>query len=113
MINTTRTIVSAVNPVRYQDDFAVWLKVWFEELSEPVLFCAIPFDVEVHGRELWIRAMAGEYGPVDVRPKPDMPVGRFKITRLPGPRLIQMIESKQFCCEPLADDDTNGPIKWR
>lgn len=110
MINTTRTIVSATGPVRYQDDFAVWLKVWFEEFSGPVLFCAVPFDVEPHGRELWIRAMAGEYGPVDVREKPDVPIGKAKIITLPNK---QVIESNQFCCEPLADDDTNGPIKWR
>ena len=61
---TTRTIVSAIDPHRSSDDYRVFLKVWFEELSEPVPFLADPFDCEVHGRELWIRAMAGEYGPV-------------------------------------------------
>lgn len=63
-------IVSAINPVRFSDDCAVWLKVWFEELDEPVLFVADPFDCERHGKELWIRAMAGEYGSVMVVERP-------------------------------------------
>ena len=40
--------------------------VWFEELSEPIQFCASPFDCEGHGRELWFRAMKGEYGEIEV-----------------------------------------------
>lgn len=40
--------------------------VWFEELKEPVEFWATPFDCERHGKELWIRAMAGEYGPIEI-----------------------------------------------
>lgn len=61
-------IVSACNPVRYDGNCEVWLKVWFEEFSEPFPdYCASPFDTERHGKELWIRAMAGEYGPVEIR----------------------------------------------
>jgi hypothetical protein len=59
-------IISAMHPVRFFDDCTVFLKVWFEELSEPVLFAADPFDCERHGKEIWIRAMAGEFGPVTV-----------------------------------------------
>jgi hypothetical protein len=67
MINVrTRTIISAVEPVRIRGDYTVRLKVWFEELDQPVIFIANPFDCELHGRELWIRAMAGEYGPVEL-----------------------------------------------
>lgn len=62
----TRTIVSALHPVRVDGDFRVMLKVWFAELNQPIDFIASPLDCEVHGRELWIRAMAGEYGPVEV-----------------------------------------------
>lgn len=40
--------------------------VWFEELSEPVQFCATPFDGEEYGRELWFRAMKGEYGEIEI-----------------------------------------------
>lgn len=61
-----RTIIAAMNPVRMVNDYRVTLKVWFAELDEPVAFLADPMDCEVHGRELWIRAMAGEYGPVEI-----------------------------------------------
>lgn len=60
----TRTIISAIDPVRVRGTLMVRLKVWFEELSEPVMFTALPNDCELHGRELWVRAMGGEYGPV-------------------------------------------------
>lgn len=62
-----RTIVAATEPRRLADSYTeVRLKVWFEELDEPVDFIATPFDCERHGKELWIRAMAGEYGPIEV-----------------------------------------------
>jgi len=63
-----RTIVSAMGPSRFQDDLTlVFLKkVWFEELSEPVSFVADIMDGEEHGRELWFRAMKGEYGPMEI-----------------------------------------------
>jgi hypothetical protein len=67
MLGAQRTIVSALNPVRVEDDYRVFLTVWFAELNGPIEFIASPLDCEVHGRELWIRAMAGEYGPVEVR----------------------------------------------
>jgi hypothetical protein len=64
-----RTIVSALSPCRYEDSFTeIWLKVWFEELSEPVVFCATPFDCERHGKVLWIMAMRGDFGPITVVP---------------------------------------------
>lgn len=64
-----RTIISAIDPVRMAGEHTVLLKVWFAELDEPVLFNASPLDCEPHGRELWIRAMAGEYGPVLITEK--------------------------------------------
>jgi hypothetical protein len=66
-----RTIVSALNPFRYEDDFTeiFFEKVWFEELPFPIEFCATPFDCERHGVELWFRAMKGEYGGIAVIPK--------------------------------------------
>ena len=59
-------VISAMHPHRFSDNCTVFLMVWFEELSDPVLFAADPFDSERHGKELWIRAMAGEFGPVRV-----------------------------------------------
>lgn len=86
-MNWTRTIVAAVDPMRRADDCAVLLKVWFEELAEPVMFIADPFDCETHGKELWIRAMAGEYGPVrivdDLRPDLRAPVALLEPPRPP------------------------------
>lgn len=63
----SRTVISAVDPFRYRDSCTeIFLKVWFAELSEPVDFIASPFDTERHGKELWIRAMAQEFGPINV-----------------------------------------------
>ena len=62
-------VVSATKPVRYEGHAEVWLKVWFEEFDGPFEpYCASPLDPEVHGKALWIRAMAGEFGPVEVLP---------------------------------------------
>jgi hypothetical protein len=64
-----RTIIAAVEPQRFRDDYTViMLKVWYEELLHPVPTIATPFDCERHCKELWIRAMAGEYGLIEVLP---------------------------------------------
>jgi hypothetical protein len=63
------TIVSATNLYRQEDDFTeVFMKVWFEEIDHPLQFTATSFDCTMHGRELWFRAMKGEYGPIEVIP---------------------------------------------
>lgn len=77
-----RTIVSAMSPRRRPNDCAVLLKVWFEELEYPVWFVADPFDCERHGKELWIRAMAGEFGPVMIDETTSAP------ELLPAPMLL-------------------------
>jgi hypothetical protein len=62
-------IISAMNPKRRDGDYTmILMDVWFEEFDGPLPFAASPFDCERHGKELWIRAMAGEYGPVTVIP---------------------------------------------
>jgi hypothetical protein len=67
-MRNTLHIISATSPVRYEGHCEVWLKVWFEEFDGPIYpYCASPLDAERHGKELWIRAMAGEYGPVEIR----------------------------------------------
>lgn len=58
------TINSASNP-KYADASGVGivLDVVFEEHGEtPLPFLALPDDVEEHGRELYARAAAGEFG---------------------------------------------------
>jgi len=78
-----RTIISAMNPWRYEDDYcSIFMMVWFEELDEPVPFVASPFDSERHGKALWIRAMAGEFGAIEVFERP--------IQEMPSP--VRMIE---------------------
>lgn len=78
-MNWTRTIISACDPVRISDDCAVYLKVWFEEIDGPVPFKADPMDTERHGKELWIRAMAGEYGPVILLDRKEIEVPSLKV----------------------------------
>jgi hypothetical protein len=85
-VTTTRTIVSALYPVKYWRDLPISLKVWFEELPGPGMFLADPFDCERHGQELWFRAMAGEYGPVTLV---DFPIYRpFKAAPILSPPLM-------------------------
>jgi len=68
-----------MNPERYADSYTeIFLMVWFEELDEPVDFLASPFDCERHGKELWIRAMAGEFGSITVLPEEQSPMRIFK-----------------------------------
>jgi hypothetical protein len=60
------TINSASNP-KYADTNGVGivLDVVFEEHGEaPLPFLALPDDVEEHGRELYARAAAGEFGAI-------------------------------------------------
>ena len=92
-----RTIVAALNPTRYHEMYTeIWLTVWFEELGdEPVHdFCATPFDCERHGKELWIRAMAGEYGPMTVVPIP--PIIKGMVLVLPPPRQLVLNPQMQL-----------------
>lgn len=59
-------IISASNP-KYADTTGVGivLDVVFEQYSEtPLPFLALPDDVEEHGRELYVRAAAGEFGEI-------------------------------------------------
>jgi len=77
-----RTIIAATEPMRFRDDYTmIFLKVWYEELELPILTVATPFDSERHCKELWIRAMAGEYGPIEVLPHDlDMATPSFLIS---------------------------------
>jgi hypothetical protein len=57
-------IISARNP-QYTADGGIELLVCFEEFhGEELPFHATPDDTEAHGRELYTRALAGDFGPV-------------------------------------------------
>jgi len=64
-------IISALNLRRNVDDFTmIMMDVWFEEYDGPLPFVASLFDCEPHGRELWFRAMKGEYGEIEIMSSP-------------------------------------------
>lgn len=46
------------------DKTAIVCEVTFEHIGEPVPFTANPDDSEEHGREIFARCVAGEYGSV-------------------------------------------------
>lgn len=56
---------TATHPVwQNTEHTTVTLMVEFDHIPEPVPFTASLDDVEAHGRELFMRAAAGEFGPV-------------------------------------------------
>ena len=60
-------ILSAKNPVwGNAEKTQIDLQVMFAHLPEFVPFTARRNDCEEHGRELYIRAMFGEFGPIEV-----------------------------------------------
>ena len=77
-------IISASNPIFINDEHTlIHLDVQFEEFKELLPFGASPTDCEDHGRELFERAMAGEFGPIApyVEPEP-VPLTSEQITAL-------------------------------
>ncbi|WP_368166082.1 tail fiber assembly protein [Aeromonas sp. R9-1] len=64
-------IVSAKNPRAMADEpNAIILDVLFSHLTTHVEFSACKDDPEVHGRELYHRAVFGEFGNIDEIPTP-------------------------------------------
>ena len=73
----TITLISAANP-RYlnAEGTAITLDCEFSHLPGEIHpFCAMPIDVEAHGREVYARAVAGEFGQIApyVAPPPVIP----------------------------------------
>jgi hypothetical protein len=56
-------IITAYNP-RLTEAGDIDLVVVFEEIGEPIPFTASVYDSEPHGRDLYNRAAASEFGPV-------------------------------------------------
>ncbi|MGL6052920.1 MAG: tail fiber assembly protein [Aeromonas salmonicida] len=64
-------VVSAKNPRHLEAHTeSVTLDVLFSHLPERVQFTARKDDSEEHGRELYSRAVFGEFGPIEVIPLP-------------------------------------------
>jgi hypothetical protein len=64
-------VISAVHPRHYAaDPDSITLDVRFAHLPEQVQFTARKDDQEEHGRELYSRAVFGEFGDIEVLPLP-------------------------------------------
>ena len=73
-------IVSAKNPARSKNG-GVDIMVTFEGLGE-IPFHATAGDTEPHGRELYARAMNGEFGPVAPYVAPTVPVSEIAAQKI-------------------------------
>lgn len=69
MIYTQVTNLRYYNP----EHTAIIMDVLFERWTQPVEFIAIPTDIEVHGVELYTRAVAGDFGPISDYVDPTQP----------------------------------------
>lgn len=67
--------ISATNPVyATADNSQIALDVQFDTFPSPIPFVACPKDVEAHGRDVYARAIAGEFGPIGAYIPPPAPV---------------------------------------
>lgn len=57
-------VISAKKPRRYQGGKSITLDVLFNHLPEPVPFTAVADDSAEYGRELYVRALFGEFGEI-------------------------------------------------
>lgn len=81
----TLTLVSCVNPVWSTVDHAgVLCEVVFKEIEGTLPFHAMPTDPEAHGRDLWARLLAGEFGPIAAY----MPPAPRVLKEGKGPRVL-------------------------
>lgn len=72
VLNTTNCLIensimvytSVENPRWASGKDAIFLCVKFDNLETSVDFLASPYDSEPHGRELYVRAMAGDFGAI-------------------------------------------------
>lgn len=61
------TIVRVTNPQWANvEHTAINVTARFAEIDEDLPFTAVPNDTEAHGREIFARASAGEFGAIDV-----------------------------------------------
>lgn len=74
-------ILSAHSPV-YTDSGNIDMTVHFSGMAAPILFTASAHDIEPHGRELYTRAMNGEFGPVAPYVAPTVPVSEIAAQKI-------------------------------
>lgn len=82
-------IIAASNPV-FDVDGGITMQVVFEETGpDPILFTAHAYDIEPHGRELFNRAQAGEFGQIEAYTAPPVP----------EPIVVDAISDRQFALQ--------------
>lgn len=98
-------IISAANP-RYAETDAdsVTLDVLFSHLSKSMPFTARKDDTEEHGRELYSRAVFGEFGPIEVITPPPPTEGEQQT------RLNALLKQAATAMAPLEDAEALGII---
>jgi len=68
--------IESVTDLKWQDNnhTTILCQVKFAEFNNVLPFCAIPTDVEEHGRFIFNQAVGGAYGPISDYVVPPLPV---------------------------------------
>lgn len=98
-------VLSAGRPRHYAGDpDSITLDVRFAHLPDPVQFAARKDDTEEHGRELYSRAVFGEFGDVEVIPVPPPTEAEQQA------RLDALLKQAASAMAPLLDAEALGII---
>lgn len=98
-------VLSAVRPRHYAaDPDSITLDVRFAHLPEQVQFTARKDDSEEHGRELYSRAVFGEFGEIEVIPLPPPTEAEQQA------RLDALLKQAANAMAPLLDAEALGII---
>lgn len=98
-------VLSAARPRHYVGDpDSITLDVRFAHLPDPVQFAARKDDLEAHGRELYSRAVFGEFGDIEVIPVPPPTEAEQQA------RLDALLKQAANAMAPLLDAEALGII---
>lgn len=98
-------VLSALHPRHYAaDPDSITLDVRFAHLPEQVQFTARKDDPEEHGRELYSRAVFGEFGDIEVLPLPPPTEAEQQA------RLDVLLKQAANAMAPLSDAEALGII---
>ncbi|WP_429067086.1 tail fiber assembly protein [Aeromonas bestiarum] len=98
-------VLSALHPRHYAaDPDSITLDVRFAHLPEQVQFTARKDDPEEHGRELYSRAVFGEFGDIEVIPLPPPTEAEQQA------RLTALLKQAATTMAPLEDAEALGII---
>lgn len=96
-------VISAARPRHYAGEpDSITLDVHFSHLLEPVQFAARKDDTEEHGRELYSRAVFGEFGDIEVIPLPPPTEAEQQA------RLDALLKQAANAMAPLLDAESLG-----